>query len=308
MGEHLVGRADACDVFDHALEEIDRGRSAAVALLGEPGIGKTRLLGELSTRADGRGYLVLYGSATELERDLPFWLFVDALDEYVQGLRPDRLEALDEDVRTELARVLPSLSRFATGEAAFQHERYRSHRAVRELLERLTGPRPLVLALDDLHWADPGSVELLSALLRRPPDAAVLLAMAVRPRQASDRVASALERSRHAGTLLSVDVDVLTQDEADELLGEAVDQATASALYEESGGNPFYLEQLVRSLAHERKGDGPDPSPQDLDVPPAVGFALAEEFALLSAGARRALEGAAVVGDPFEPELAAKLG
>lgn len=305
MAEHLVGRAEACDVFDHALQEIDRGRSAAVALLGEPGIGKTRLLGELCARADGRGHLVLYGSATELERDLPFWLFVDALDEYVQGLRPDRLEALDEDVRTELARVFPSLSRFATGEAAFQHERYRSYRAVRELLERLTGPRPLVLALDDLHWADPGSVELLGALLRRPPDAAVLLALAVRPRQASERVASALERSRHAGTLLSVDVDVLTQDEVDELLGEAVDQAAASALYEESGGNPFYLEQLVRSLAHERKEGGPDPSPKALDVPPAVGFALAEELALLSDGARRALEGAAVVGDPFEPELAA---
>ena len=167
MSEHLVGRADACDVFDRALGELDRGRPAAVALVGEPGIGKTRLLGELSARADTRGHLVLYGSATELERDLPFWLFVEALDEYVQGLRPDRLEALDEDVRTELARVLPSLSRFATGEAAFQHERYRSHRAVRELLERLTGPRPLVLALDDLHWADPGSARWCGA--RRTP-------------------------------------------------------------------------------------------------------------------------------------------
>jgi ATP/maltotriose-dependent transcriptional regulator MalT len=304
MSEHLVGRADACDVFDRALGELDRGRPAAVALVGEPGIGKTRLLGELSARADTRGHLVLYGSASELERDLPFWLFVDALDEYLQGLRPGRLDALDEDVRSELARVFPSLSRFATSEPAYQHERYRSYRAVRELLEGLTGPRPLVLALDDLHWADPGSVELLGALLRRPPDAAVLLALAVRPRQASERLASALERSQRIGTLLSVDVDALTQDEAGELLGEAVDHAAAKALYEESGGNPFYLEQLARSLAHTRKVAAPDPSPKDLDVPPAVAFALAEELALLSDGARRALEGAAVVGDPFEPELA----
>jgi predicted ATPase len=113
IGEHLVGRAETCGVFDNALAELDGGRSAALALVGEPGIGKTRLLAELAARADERGQLVLYGSASELERDLPFWVFVDALDEYVQGLEPRRLEALDDDVRVELAHVLPSLSRFA---------------------------------------------------------------------------------------------------------------------------------------------------------------------------------------------------
>src|SRR3954447_6596804 len=96
-------------------------RSVALVLVGEPGIGKTRLLAELAARADERGQLVLYGSASELERELPFWVFVDALDEYVQGLEPRRLEALDDDVRTELAQVLPSLSRFAAARgAAFQ--------------------------------------------------------------------------------------------------------------------------------------------------------------------------------------------
>ena len=57
-------------------------------LAGEPGIGKTRLLGELGARADRRGQLVLAGSASELERELPFWIFVDALDDYVHGLDP----------------------------------------------------------------------------------------------------------------------------------------------------------------------------------------------------------------------------
>ena len=155
IGEHLVGRAETCGVLDAGLTELDSGRSAALALVGEPGIGKTRLLAELAARADARGQLVLYGSASELERDLPFWVFVDALDEYVQGLEPRRLEAFEDDVRTELAHVLPSLSRFAADRAAvFQHERYRSHRAVRELLERLTATGPLVLVLDDLHCAD----------------------------------------------------------------------------------------------------------------------------------------------------------
>jgi hypothetical protein len=65
IGERLVGRAETCGVFDDALSELDGGRSAALALVGEPGIGKTRLLAELAARADARGQLVLYGSASE---------------------------------------------------------------------------------------------------------------------------------------------------------------------------------------------------------------------------------------------------
>ena len=306
IAEDLVGRAETCGVFDDVLDELDRGRSAALALVGEPGIGKTRLLEELAARADARGHLVLDGSASELERDLPFWVFVDALDEYVQSLPPPRLEALDDDVRGELAHVFPSLARFeAAGGAVFQHERYRTHRAVRELLERLTSTTPLVLVLDDLHWADSGSVELLGALLRRPPAAAVLVALAVRPRQAPQRVTAALERAQRVGTLVRVEVGALTRGEAGELLGEAIDTPAATALFDESGGNPFYLQQLARSLARERTAGGPDLSPTDLDVPPAVAVALAEELALLSDPARLVLEGGAVAGDPFEPELAA---
>jgi ATP/maltotriose-dependent transcriptional regulator MalT len=306
IGEQLVGRAETCGVFDDALAELDSGRSAALALVGQPGIGKTRLLAELAARADARGQLVLYGSASELERDLPFWVFVDALDEYVAGLPPRRLGTLEDDVRSELALVLPALARFAPArESAFKDERYRSHRAMRELLERLTASGPLVLMLDDLHWADAGSVELLGALLRRPPAAAVLIALAVRPRQAPERVVAALERAHRAGTLLRIEVGALTRGEARELLADTVDGAAAAALYEESGGNPFYLEQLARSLALERSAGVPELSPADLDVPPAVAAALAEELALLSDGAHLVLDGAAVVGDPFEPELAA---
>ena len=233
-------------------------------------------------------------------------MFVDALDDYVQGLPPRYLEELDDDVRSELAQIFPSLSRFkGPGGAMFQHERYRAHRAARELLERLTSTTPLVLVLDDLHWADSGSVELLGALLRRPPAAAVLVALAVRPRQAPERVTAALERAQRVGTLIRVEVGSLTRSEAGELLGGAVDDVAATALFEESGGNPFYLQQLARSLARERGPGGPDLSPTDLDVPPAVALALAEELALLSDAARLVLQGAAVAGDRFEPELAA---
>ena len=107
-------------------------------------------------------------------------MFVDALDEYLEGLEPDRLGALDDDVRAELAHVFPSLSALATGrEAALQHERYRSHRAVRELLERLAATKPLVLELDDFHWADSASMELLGRCCGVRRRRAVLIALAL---------------------------------------------------------------------------------------------------------------------------------
>jgi DNA-binding CsgD family transcriptional regulator len=306
LAGRLVGRAEELGLLDRALAELDRGRGGALALVGEPGIGKSRLLAELSARAESRRQLVLSGSASEFERDLPFWVFVDALEEFIQGLEPHRLDALDDEARSELALVFPSLSRFAAaGGAALPHERYRSHRAVRDLLERLTAIKPLVLVLDDVDWADSASVELLGALLRRPPAAAVLIALAVRPRQMPDRLSAALERAHRAGVLTRVEVGGLTRAEAGEFLGEAVGGAVATALFDESGGNPFYLEQLARAVTLEGTAAASALPLERLQVPPGVAAALAEEIALLSDGARLVLEGAAVAGDPFEPELAA---
>jgi ATP/maltotriose-dependent transcriptional regulator MalT len=303
--EPLVGRAGELDLLEQVLEELRGGTACAVELVGEPGIGKTRLLREFATRAELREHLVLSGSASELESERPFSVFVDALDEYVESLDPKLISSLDDDVQAELAHVLPSLSALASGRAvALQHERYRSHRAVRVLLEQLAQATPLVLVLDDFHWADPASVELLGTLLRRPPAAAVLTVVALRPHQMPERLAAALERAHRAAALTPVELGALTPDEARELLGERVDAAGAAVLYQESGGNPFYLEQLARS-PKPAAGATPAPSLTGLEVPPAVAASLSEELALLSHLRRLVLEGAAVAGDPFEPELAA---
>jgi DNA-binding NarL/FixJ family response regulator len=300
----LVGRASEVDAVDRLLAQVARGESAVLELVGEPGIGKTRLLAELAVRADARGYLVLSGRAGELELDLPFWVFVDALDEYVHGLDPQRLDDLDGDVLAELATVFPSLAGLASGHrTAMQHERYRSHRAVCTLLEALAQTQPVVLVLDDVHWADPASVELFGALLQRPPAARILVGLAVRPRQLSDRLSAALERAHRAGTITRIELGALSPEDARELIGE---EADVTGLYEESGGNPFYLEQLARSGGRpDSPASAHEPLLAAVDVPPAVAAALAEEFALLTKPARLTLEGAAVAGDPFDPELAA---
>jgi ATP/maltotriose-dependent transcriptional regulator MalT len=305
--EALVGRAHELDTLDQVLDELNRGPPGAVELVGEAGIGKTRLLSELANRAEARGHIVLSGSASELERELPFSVFVHALDEYVESLDHDELSALDDDVQAELAHVLPALSALTGGRAvALQHERYRSHRAVRALLEHLAQPRPLVLVLDDLHWADSASAELLGALLRRPPAAAVLTVVAHRPCQTTARLAVALERAERAAALTRVELSALTLDEARELLGGRADAAGAAILYQASGGNPFYLEQLARSAERaDRTASAPHVSLTGLEIPTAVATSLSEELTLVSESARLVLDGAAVAGDPFEPELAA---
>ena len=126
---------------------------------------------------------------------------------------------------------------------------YRAHRAVRALLEQLAATKPLVLVLDDLHWADAGSVELLGALLRRPPAAPVLWRWRCGPGR--DRSASRPRSSGRSAPERSTRLE-LGACRARRGVRAARPGSTApsaSALYEESGGNPFYLEELARSLA-----------------------------------------------------------
>ncbi len=124
-------------------------------MLGPAGIGKTRLLAEFRDRVEADGALVLAERGAEQERDLPFWVFVDALDDYIQGLEPRRLRGLDDEMRAEPAGLSVPVDVLTSGHSTLQIERYRMHRAVRELLELLAATRPLVLVLDDFHWADP---------------------------------------------------------------------------------------------------------------------------------------------------------
>jgi DNA-binding CsgD family transcriptional regulator len=307
LATHFVGRRPEVSLLDAALDELDGRRAQAIEIVGAAGIGKTRLLAELAERADTRRHIVLGGAGADLERDLPFWVFVDALDEYLAGVEPRRLANLDEDVRVELAQIFPSLSDLGRGGSpGALHERYRTNRAVRELLERLAATKPLVLLLDDFHWADHASADLAASLLHRPPAAGVLLVLASRPNHSSPRLHSAVGQALRAGQLTRIELEPLTGDEAAVMLGREPSDAEAALLFEESGGNPFYLEQLARaSDGAARVAPGSEVSVSELRVPAMVVAALGEELAMLSAGSRRVLQGASVAGDPFEPELAA---
>jgi len=298
----LVGRARELAELERALDQVAGGVPWCVQIVGEPGIGKSRLLSELRRRGEDRGYLVLDGRAAEFERDIPFGLIVDALNDYFGSLEPAVLRALDEDVPRELAAIFPALPRepdsgASRGEGA---ERYRLHYAVRSVLERLAGRQPLVLALDDVHWADAASVEMLAHLLRRFRGPGLI---AVAYRQAPSRLLTALEGAARVGRGSRIEPSLLTAEEAGRLIAADIDDTARARLYRESGGNPFYIEQLVRS-GHVGRSRAPRRSgiPGE-SVPRAVLAAIQEEVVAISDASRCALESAAVAGESFDPEL-----
>jgi ATP/maltotriose-dependent transcriptional regulator MalT len=304
----LVGRQAELGVIDRELDHLKDGSAEVMEIVGEAGIGKTRLLAEVLKLAEQRDYLVLVGHGSEFERDLPFGVFVDALDDYLAGLEPSAFQGLGPDRIDELAVVFPSLAALSGRRpAGLQEERYRSYRAVGALLKELSRQRPLLLALDDVHWADTASIELISHLLRHQPHGPVLLVLAFRPRQLAPQLASALgARAREAGSE-QIALAPLSRAEAEQLLGDVTDQAVRDELYSLGGGNPFYLEQLAR--APRRAGnDAPAESAGvgQGDLPAAVAAAISGEIAALPERTRKVLQAAAVAGDFFEPDLVAE--
>jgi DNA-binding CsgD family transcriptional regulator len=284
-------------MLERALATVEHGASHSVGLRGEPGIGKSRLLAELASQAEARGHLVLAGRATELERDLPFALLIDTFDRQLASEPPRRL---DDEHLAQLAAVLPAIAGMPGVEPAPSPDgRHHVARAVRALLELLAGQRPVTVLLDDVQWADGASADVLALLLHRPPPTRVLLALATRAGRAPD-LEAALESSVRNGSATVLDVGPLSRKAADGLL-PSLRRAARERLYVESGGNPFYLEALARAA-------GSDPhrgvASGLAGVPRAVRAALAGEVGVLPADLREVLEGAAVAGDPFEPELA----
>ncbi len=297
----LVGRELELRALERALDVAGAGRPCAVGIVGEPGIGKSRLLEELGRRAGARGYVVVSARASELERDVPFALWMEALDGQLSHHGAAALAGLDEEHLADLAVALPAVRRLTGVAPSVTGERHRVARSVRELLERLAATTPVAVLFDDVQWADPASTDVMSLLLHRLPEGGVVLGVAARAGRAQALEGGLHTAARHGGAEV-LEVGALSRAAVDVLLGPSVGAAARARLFRESGGNPFYVEALLRAGA---AGSPTQTAPGGPGVPRAVAAALAGEIAALEGRARRLVEGAAVVGDPFEPAIAA---
>lgn len=300
----ILGRDAELERLDRAIGLSVGGHAAAIAISGEPGIGKTRLLAEIVRRAEARGCVVVQGLAAEFDRDVPFAIMVDAFDAHL-ALHEEVLDGVDEDTIAELATLFPALSHLRrAGAAALADDRHRAHRVVRTLLERAGGGKPLVIVLDDVQWADPATIELCGALLRRPPRAGALICFAFRSGQASE----SLQRALAAPGIRHLALGPLDAESAGKLLGDRVPPRLGEQVAREAGGNPFFLEQLARAAASGRMRDVRAPGAltaagEGIAVPAAVAAAISEEVTSLPPDARKLVEAAAVAGDPFDLDV-----
>ena len=169
MAPQLVGRVEEMARLGRALERAMAGRGGAVLVAGEPGVGKTRVARETAELARGRGFLVLEARGYALEANLAYGLVLEALNAHLRALDERTRARLLGDSR-ELARLFGG-GRLGEGEL----EKVQLFDAVARLLARLAAERPLLLWLDDLHWADAASLELLHFAARHLEAARFLL-------------------------------------------------------------------------------------------------------------------------------------
>jgi ATP/maltotriose-dependent transcriptional regulator MalT len=277
----LIGRADEVARIEAALGRLGT-KPWVLEVVGEPGLGKTRLLNEVQALAESNGHLVLSARSTEQARRVPFSALTDALADHVVAAD------LGSSQRSVLATLFPALGPPPTTKIA----PYRLHRAMRGLLEALAKPSGLVVVLDDLHWVDDGTAELLAHLLRHQPGAPVLLVTAHRPAQAPAHVTAAIDQAARAGEAEQIALAPLSVDSFAELVGPDVSRAECEELHRGCAGNPFYLGLLTAQS---------EPSESDAEA------ALLSELDGVAPTVRQVARAAAVAGDPFEPGLVAAI-
>jgi DNA-binding NarL/FixJ family response regulator len=208
------------------LDEPGSRISRIVEVAGDPGTGKTWLLTAFQREAAQRGRTALSGWCSESERDLPLHALAPLLDGITFGHLADGAPPWPGDARSDQDRF-----------AAYQVLR-------RRLARRFAGGA--VVVLDDFHWADAISVELLGYLIRWPVQAPLLLVLGERPRQSSPVLDSALAQGLTARVVERVRLAPLSVGQCAELLGTPLPDPRVERLHHESGGNPLYLLTLAR--------------------------------------------------------------
>jgi DNA-binding SARP family transcriptional activator len=308
----LIGRREEMTELEEWRQSPEGER--VMLLAGEAGVGKTRLLAETAVRAHEAGSIVLAGRAPE-ETMVPYQPFLEALGHYVFRAPVDELRSVAREYGSELGRLIPELRRRLPdlpppdpGDP--DTDRYRLFEAVAGLLGEVSATVPVLIVLDDLQWADRPTLLLLRHLARSPHNSRVSILGAYRTvDQWSEGFDSALAGLRRERLMVQLDVEGLPEGEAMELVqlkaGGTPSLAFLQALYRETEGNPFFIEEIVRHLVDSgvRTHEAGAGELDRFGLPDDVRDVISRRLERLEPGAIEWLRVAAVIGRDFDARL-----
>lgn len=312
----LVGRARELAMLARMVDETARGLGGVLLLSGNGGVGKTRLLTEAAKPARDAGWLVATGRAYALETTIPYAPFADALEPAIATMDSGlvmRLTRGDPTVLTALAPSLPASTSGARaardGGATAAEQRVRLHSSILQFLAKLSERQPVLLTLENLHWADSASIELFHFLARQLAPHRVLLAGTWNDteRELPEALGTIVRSLRSLGVAHDLDLAPLSLPDVVNLLTErfSVPADTvadfAATLHAATQGNPFFIEQTLRELLergqlHRAGGVWLGWHLESVTLPVSVRQVLGARLARLGADARHVAENAAVIG------------
>lgn len=316
-----VGRSEELTGLKQTIDEMFSGRGKLVMIAGEPGIGKTRIAEEASVYANLRGAQVLWGHCYETEAGLPFIPFIEALRSHVAMRTPEELRSELGDGASDVAKliseirqVLPDLP--SADEGPEEQERYHLFQSVTTFLLNAARAQPIVLVLDDLHWADKPSLLLLHHLARRLASSQLLVIGTYRDVELDRRhpLADVLGAMRREHLYERVLLRGLSVDDVRALLAAGAQQdigrrghALAELLQVQTEGNPFFIEEVIRHLIETQRLYRKDglweialDDVEELGIPEGVREVIGRRLSRLSEGCNAALTEASILGREFD--------
>lgn len=312
----FVGRSAEIASISSALERALAGEGSIALLAGEAGVGKSRLAYEILRRAEAAGTTVISAACQQLEHNLPYAPLADGISRYLQLLSDSSLRRLPPAALIQLVQILPTLQDRLGTEKPESSEidlpdesRQRIVDGIVTFLTRLAELRPLVLFLDDLHWADADSLAVLSRLSQQLSRFPILILLAFREEDVAENehlrvLLHALRRIPFSCTFA---VERLTPDESRSLVAQLLGperesiESLAAALYRTTAGNALFLTEAVKNLRERSEQPGelsPHFSPSQ-----RVQEIIEERIERLPSTSLDVLRLAAVVGRDFGLEL-----
>ena len=310
----LVGRDEQLFALEDALLVAHRSESRFIALGGEAGMGKTRLAKELTNRAERLDWEVLWGSCSEAELPVPYLPLVEALGNYLSAQNRERLAEVLGPARRELAQLFPQ---FGGEELAGPvgdpgQAKLRLFEAIVVLLAVPARERGLLLVVEDVHWADSSTRELLDHLARRLRNMRSLLLITYRSDELDRRhpLLPLLQTWRRSGAAELIALSPLERGEIGEMIAAILDDEEVgdefrNLMHAQTEGNPFVLEEMLKDaidrgdVFHTDEG-WERRSMEELRIPATVRDTILLRFARLDPTQAEVLQSAAVLGRTFD--------